>query len=111
MPRLQASAVLTRSFWGAAAVLFLWSLWLMFRFSGRPRRPRIVGVAPRPQHYIQTFCHSCVFAYWGYYWPPVYDFFPLLAGQLLFAYAFDVLLAWSRGEDYQLGWGSVPNCL
>ena len=65
-------------------------------------------VAPRPQHYIQTFCHSCVYAYWGYYWPPVYDFFPLLAGQLLFAYACDTLLAWSRGEDYQLGWGPFP---
>ena len=108
MPRLQTTPVLTRSFWGAAAVLALWNLWLIFRFSGKARRPRIAGLAPRPQHYIQTFCHSCVYAYWGYYWPPVYDFFPLLAGQLLFAYAFDILLAWSRGEDYQLGWGPFP---
>ena len=108
LPRLQATPMLTWSFWGAGAVLFLWNLWLIFRFSGKPRRPRIVGVPPRPQHYIQTFCHSCVYAYWGYYWPPVYDFFPLLAGQLLFAYAFDILLAWSRGEDYQLGWGPFP---
>ena len=108
LPRVQATPVLTRSFWGAAAVLFLWNLWLIVRFSGKSHRPRIVGVAPRPQHYIQTFCHSCVYAYWGYYWPPVYDFFPLLAGQLLFAYAFDILLAWSRGEDYQLGWGPFP---
>jgi hypothetical protein len=108
LPRLQATPVLTQSFWGAGAVLVLWNLWLIFRFSGKPRRPRIIGVRPRPQHYIQTFCHSCVFAYWGYYWPPVYDFFPLLAGQLLFAYAFDILLAWSRGEDYQFGWGPFP---
>ncbi len=108
LPRLQATPVLTQSFWGAAAALFLWNLWLIFRYSGKPRRPRIVGVPPRPQHYIQTFCHSCVYAYWGYYWPPVYDFLPLLAGQLLFAYAFDILLSWSRGEDYQLGWGPFP---
>jgi len=108
LPRVQATPILTWSVGGAAAFLFFWNLWLIFRFSGKPRRPRIVGVKPRPQHYIQTFCHSCVFAYWGYYWPPVYDFFPLLAGQLLFAYAFDILLAWSRGEDYQLGWGPFP---
>ena len=108
MPRLQTTPLLTWSFWGAAAALILWNLWLAFRFSGKPSRPRIVVVRPRPQHYIQTFCHSCVYAYWGYYWPPVYDFFPLLAGQLLFAYAFDILLAWSRGEDYQFGWGPFP---
>jgi hypothetical protein len=108
LPRLQASPLLMRSFWGAGAVLVLWNLWLVFRMSGKPKRPRILVVAPRPQHYVQTFCHSCVYAYWGYYWPPVYDFFPLLAGQLLFAYAFDILLAWSRGEDYQFGWGPFP---
>ena len=33
---------------------------------------------------------------------------PLLLGQLLFAYAFDILLAWSRGEDYQIGFGPFP---
>ena len=108
MPRLQTTPVLTWSFWGAGVVLILWNLLLFLRVSGKARRPRIAGVAPRPQHYIQTFCHSCVYAYWGFYWPPVYDFFPLLAGQLLFAYAFDILLSWSRGEDYQLGWGPFP---
>src|SRR5688572_17020910 len=105
LPRLQANPVVLWSFWGAAGALLLWTLWLVLA----AKRPfRIVVVAPRPQHYIQTFCHSCVYLYWGYYWPPVYDFFPLLAGQLLFAYAFDILLAWSRGDDYQLGWGPFP---
>ena len=115
LPRVQGAPVLAWSFWVAAGALFLWTLGLAFRFSRRPvapqRReggPRIVVVPPRPQHYIQTFCHSCVYLYWGYYWPPVYDFFPLLAGQLLFAYAFDILLAWSRGDDYQIGWGPFP---
>jgi hypothetical protein len=107
LPRIQANSVLVWSFWGAAAVLLAWTLLLTVRFSGKPR-PGIVVVTPRPQHYIQTFCHSCVYAYWGYYWPPVYDYFPLLAGQLVFAYAFDMLLAWSRGENYQLGWGPFP---
>ena len=105
LPRLQTNPVLLWSFWGAAGVLLLWALSLIL---GGKRPFRIVVVPPRPQHYIQTFCHSCVYLYWGYYWPPVYDFFPLLAGQLLFAYAFDILLAWSRGDDYQLGWGPFP---
>jgi hypothetical protein len=105
LPRLQVTPVLFWSFLGAAGVLFLWALWLVLT----ARHPyRIVVVRPRQQHYIQTFCHSCVYLYWGWFWPPVYDYFPLLAGQLLFAYAFDILLAWSRGDDYQLGWGPFP---
>jgi len=107
LPRVQATPFLTWSFWGAGSVLLLWTAWLTL--VAKPARPhRILVVKPRPQHYIQTFCHSCVYAYWGYYWPPVYDYFPLLAGQLLFAYAFDILLSWSRGEDYQFGWGPFP---
>lgn len=107
LPRLQVTPVLTYSFWAAGAALAAWAGWLALAARGKPPR-RVLLVKPRPQHYIQTFCHSCVYAYWGYYWPPVYDFFPLLAGQLLFAYAFDILLAWSQGEDYQLGWGPFP---
>ena len=106
LPRLQVTPILTYAFWGAGAFLALWTGWLVLARPARPRR--IVVVKPRPQHYIQTFCHSCVFAYWGYYWPPVYDYFPLLVGQLLFAYAFDILLAWSQGKEYQLGWGPFP---
>jgi hypothetical protein len=62
----------------------------------------------RPQHYVQAVFQSSVFAYWGYYWRPVYEFVPLLVAQLLFAYAFDMLLAWSRRESYVLGFGPFP---
>ncbi|MFM8533828.1 MAG: RnfABCDGE type electron transport complex subunit D [Acidimicrobiia bacterium] len=107
-PRIQASSQLMWSFLGAAGVLLVWTFALAFRLAKAKRPPKIVPTKPRPQHYIQTFCHFSVYAYWGYYWPPVYDYFPLLVGQFLFAYAFDILLAWSRGEDYQLGWGPIP---
>jgi len=70
--------------------------------------PRITIAPPRAQHYIQACCHLCVYTYWGWYWPPVYDYAPLLAGQLVFAYVFDILLAWSRREDYALGLGPFP---
>ncbi len=53
-------------------------------------------------------CHLSVYAYWGYYWAPVYPYAPLLVGQLFFAYAFDMLLSWSRRQPYGLGFGPFP---
>jgi hypothetical protein len=113
LPRVQATSVLMWSFWGAGAALVIWQLLLWatrLRPDASPRQApfRIVRVPPRRQHYIQSCCHATIYAYWGWYWPPVYDFMPLLLGQLLFAYAFDILLAWSRHEDYQIGFGPFP---
>ena len=62
----------------------------------------------RRQHYVQAFCQFAVYAYWGAFWSPVYDFAALLLGQLLFAYTFDMLLSWSRGQDYEIGFGPFP---
>jgi hypothetical protein len=105
LPRLRLNEALTWSFWGAAALLVAWQALL----AARPQGAAIVRVGkPRPQHYVQSLCQFAVYAYWGWYWPPVYDFLPLLLGQLLFAYAFDILLAWSRREEYVLGFGPFP---
>src|SRR5688500_455863 len=105
VPRVQAKPVLICAFWGAGGVLLIWQRLLAIL----GRRPfRIVRVRPRPQHYSQSFCHATIYAYWGWYWLPVYDFMPLLLAQLVCAYAFDILLAWSRGEDYQIGFGPFP---
>lgn len=114
LPRLQRSEQLLWSFWGAGGVLLVWlaaiSIFAKPRVdqAGNAWTPSIYFAPPRPQHYIQACCHLTVYAYWGYYWRPVYDFAPLLAGQLLFAYAFDMLLAWSRREKYGLGLGPFP---
>jgi hypothetical protein len=105
LPRVRVSEALTWSFWGAAGVLLLWQAALAAR---RGKTPGLQFLAPRRQHYIQSFCQLSVYAYWGWYWAPVYDYFPLLIGQLVFAYVFDILLAWSRGEDYQVGMGPFP---
>ena len=67
-----------------------------------------IEVQLRQQHYLQACAQSTVLLYWGYYWRPVYDALPLLAAQLLFAYAFDILLAWSRRNTYTLGFGPFP---
>jgi hypothetical protein len=46
--------------------------------------------------------------YWGWYWRPVYVFAPFILAQLLFAYAFDMLLSWSLRDNYTLGFAPFP---
>ena len=44
----------------------------------------------------------------AFYGPPVYDAAPLIVGQLVFAFGFDLLLGWSRRDAHRLGFGPVP---
>ncbi|MCY4027001.1 MAG: hypothetical protein OXH75_11905 [Acidobacteria bacterium] len=107
VPRVQANAVLAQSLQGAALVLLAWQIvlaaWLRHRGAVRS-----LEVSLRPQHYVQAAVQLSVFAYWGWFWRPVYEHAWLLVAQLLFAYAFDLLLAWSRRERYALGFGPFP---
>ncbi|MDX1568477.1 MAG: hypothetical protein R3223_11795, partial [Longimicrobiales bacterium] len=107
LPRVQESTVLLQSFWAAAMGLLLWQaiLYLKLRREGEGRG---FDVVVRKPHYIQAMVQIAVFSYWGYYWRPVYDFAWLLVGQLVFAYAFDMLLSWSRRRKYYLGFGPFP---
>jgi len=109
VPRVQASPVLVRSFWAAAMVLAVWHavMFVRVKLEGESAR-RFLRVELRSQHYLQATIQVLVFAYWGYYWRPVYVYAWLLVGQLVFAYAFDMLLAWSRRETYVLGFGPFP---
>jgi len=108
VPRIQQSSTLRASFWSAALALLAWQAVLFVR---RARdgdgSPTYVTVL-RPQHYLQASVQVAVFAYWGYYWRPVYEMAWLVAGQLIFAYAFDMLLAWTRRDTYVLGFGPFP---
>ena len=106
-PRVLGNPVLLWSFLGAAAVLAAWQVLLKRRLK-RGSAGRSFEVVLRPQHYLQAFVQLSVFAYWGWYWRPVYDFAGLLLAQLAFAYAFDILLAWSRRKGYVLGFGPFP---
>ena len=107
VPRVHDNPVLTRSFWGAAMVLLVWQAGLFLRSHG-VSRGRSLRMDLRPQHYLQAAVQLAVFAYWGWYWRPVYDMAWLLVAQLTFAYAFDMLLAWSRRGIYVLGFGPFP---
>jgi hypothetical protein len=106
-PRVHQHPVLGRSFWAAALFLLAFQLVLFARVK-RAGQGRSFHRILRPQHYVQATVQASVFAYWGYYWRPVYEFVPLLLAQLVFAYAFDMLLAWSRRESYVLGFGPFP---
>ncbi len=106
-PRVQSNPILVRSFWGAAAVLLIWQFALFIQVKG-VSAGRSLSVRIRPQHWLQALIQIAVFAYWGWFWQPVYDVAWLLLAQLTFAYAFDMLLAWSRREGYVLGFGPFP---
>ncbi len=107
VPRVQSNAILAGSFQAAAAALAVWQAVLWLRLRAEPAG-RSFQVVLRPQHYLQAAVQLSVFLYWGYFWRPVYDHAWLLVGQLLFAYAFDLLLSWSRRERYVLGFGPFP---
>ena len=107
MTRVQANPRLTWAFWGAAGFLGLWLLAFLLGVGGLSTVRR-VEIRLRSQHYIQALVQIAVYAYWGWYWRPVYDMAGLILAQLAFAYAFDLLLAWTRREAYTLGFGPFP---
>ena len=106
-PRVGDSLILIRSIWSAVMALLAWQMALYLRLK-REGVSRSLRVELRSQHYLQAAVQATVFAYWGYYWRPVYDHTWLLVAQLAFAYAFDMLLSWSRRDTYVLGFGPVP---
>ena len=107
VPRISQNPILSRSIWSAAVVIAVWQV-LLYLDVKRTAATKTLTVELRSQHYIQAAVQAMVFAYWGYYWRPVYDHTWLLVAQLLFAYAFDMLLSWSRRKTYVLGFGPFP---
>lgn len=93
------------SFAVALGALTVW--WLALALSGRLRHVRI-DVQPRPQHYLQAIAHISIFVYWGWFWQPIADAAPLIAAQVVFAYAFDLLLSFTRRRSAVLGFGPLP---
>ena len=93
------------SFLGAAAALLVWNAIL---WTARKTRTLKLELALKKQHYLQACAQGSVLLYWGLYWPQVYAFAPFILAQLLFAYAFDILLSWSRRDVYILGFAPFP---
>jgi hypothetical protein len=104
---VRANRPLFWSFIGAVAVLLAWNTILFFS-ARRKNRTFTLEFVPRRQHYFQAFLQTAIFAYWGWYWPKVYESFYLIVAQLFFAYAFDLLLTWWRRDGYTLGFLPFP---
>jgi hypothetical protein len=104
---VRANPALWWSITGSVAALSAWTAVLYV--SARQRgRTFTLEILLRAQHYVQACAHTSIFLYWGWYWPPVYDYAFLIVAQLFFAYAFDMLLSWSRRDTYTLGFGPFP---
>jgi hypothetical protein len=95
------------SFLGAASALAAWNA-VLFLSALRTGRWLTLEIVLRKQHYLQACAQGSVLLYWGWYWREVYDSAHLIVAQLLFAYAFDMLLGWSRRDAYTLGFGPFP---
>src|SRR5437016_11235558 len=95
------------SFVATSLILAIWSVAVIER-ARRTDRQLTLEIVLRKQHYLQACAQGSVLLYWGWYWRPVYDAGYLIGAQLLFAYAFDSLLSWSRRDDYTLGFSPFP---
>ena len=95
------------SFLGTAALLLLWC-GLLVGLAHDQRRRLTLECAVRTPHVVQALAQLTFLVYWGWHWRPVYDAAFLVAAQLVFAYAFDLLLCWSRRDRYVVGFGPFP---
>ena len=102
-PQVTANTTLQLTFVSTIVILSGWHGILIAR-----KFPLSVAISVRPQHYVQACAQGSVLLYWGWYWREVYDSAYLLLAQILFAYAFDFLLSWSKRHSYALGFAPVP---
>jgi hypothetical protein len=98
---------LLSAFLGAAVALCAWTA-VLLASALRTGRTLTLELLLRKQHYLQACAQGSVLLYWGWSWRQVYDSGHLIAAQLAFAYAFDMLLCWSRRDTYTLGFGPFP---
>uniref|UniRef100_Q02D68 Sel1 domain protein repeat-containing protein n=1 Tax=Solibacter usitatus (strain Ellin6076) TaxID=234267 RepID=Q02D68_SOLUE len=98
---------LAGSVWAACGALLSVALAVYVRASRAGRVLRI-EVSPRKVHYVQLAMHTSIYIYWGWYWREVYHYAPLIAAQIVFFYALDMLVCWWRRDTFILGFGPFP---
>ena len=76
---VRSHARLLSTFLVTAAALLAWNT-LLAASARRARRALTLEVNLRKQHVSQACAQGSVFLYWGWYWRPVYDAAPLIAG-------------------------------
>jgi hypothetical protein len=105
--RINSSPHLLEAFGGALGALAIFFL-ALYRQVVRTGRTLTFEFVPRPVHYVQFAMHTAVYVYWGWYWREVYHDVSLIAAQIVFAYALDMLVGWSRRDNWVLGFGPIP---
>ncbi|MGC1964821.1 MAG: hypothetical protein WA673_00085, partial [Candidatus Acidiferrales bacterium] len=71
LPIVSANARLEWSILSATGTLLVFWFFLRRQVARTARRLHYDFVA-RPVHYVQLTMHSCIYAYWGWYWREVY---------------------------------------
>jgi hypothetical protein len=84
----------------------LFSLWLIALARSGRALEAIVRI--RRPHWVQAIAHSSIFIYWGAYVDAVYPQLWLIGAQVVFAYGLDLLMAWTRGRQWVIGFGPFP---
>ncbi len=108
VPPIRGHTRLAWTFAAVAGVLVVWQVLLWIHAARLGRTLGVELVRPLKTHYIQASIQICIYTYWGWYWPKVYSAAPLILGQLVFYFALDALLSWSRGRSWRIGFGPVP---
>lgn len=100
-------ATLFWTFAGAGLGLLIWAA-VLYVSARQKNRTLLLDVVVRKQHWLQACAQGTVLLYWGWHTRLVYPFLPFIIAQLVFAYAFDSLLSWSRRDSHALGFGPFP---
>lgn len=105
--RARENHYLALTYVGVAAFLLIWQVTLFLRSTRGEGKFAWEFVAVK-SHYVQAAVQLSIYAYWGWYWRPVYAEMPQILSQVAFLYALDALLTWTRGQTWRIGFGSWP---
>lgn len=108
LPVVRATSHLVATFVGVPVVVAAWTALLAWRRhrGGMPYRVELVSLVKA--HYVQGSVQLTLYAYWAWHWSDVRTEAPLIFAQLVFLYALDGLLAWTRGRAWRVGCGLLP---
>lgn len=107
VPPIRTNPRLVATFLGVGSVFLAW-LGILFVTARKQGRQLTLEFVPVKSHYVQACVQLCVYVYFGWYWRDVYREAPLILSQIVFLYTLDVLLSWSRRDNYRLGFGPMP---
>jgi hypothetical protein len=107
LDRINSNPHLMEAFGGAVVALLIFFV-VLSRQVARAGRTLTFEFVPRPVHYVQFVMHTSVYIYWGWYWREVYHDVSLIAAQIVFAYALDMLVCWARRDSWVFGFGPIP---